>query len=120
MTNLSLVGSATGETVGDNSTIPSATGSQGLSSSSGSYVGDYFPGYPNSYPWSNTYHCSKCGVWYTGYHCCSPVVVYPTVVSYPVYVQSPTDLTPLLEKLDELNEEIKKLRKQNKKAIDKA
>lgn len=52
--------------------------------------------------------CGSCGTYYIGYHNC-PYNTWPT--SYPVYYNYPTDLTPVLEKLDELLKEIKKLNK---------
>ena len=68
-------------------------------------------GYSPYYPYSSGYICPECGMWvyYGSCHACYKPV---TVISYPVYVQpAPTDLTPLLEKLDELKKEIKKLKK---------
>jgi len=102
---------------GANSTVPSSGSSAPLSNGGYYGTGDYY--YYPTYPlYTGGYTCPGCGTWvmYGYYHNCYP----KTVISYPVYIQQPVDFTPLLEKLDELTEEIKKLRKQNKKAIDKA
>ena len=120
MTNSSpVVDSTTSYTMvklssGANSTVPSSSGNGQLSTGTG-YYGTYYPSYPNysPYPYTTGYTCPRCGtyVYYGNYHSC-----YPTVISYPVYIQSPpVDLTPLLEKLDELTDEVKKLRKKQKK-----
>ena len=111
-----------------NSTVPSSSSGQlssagyytdnttgGYGYSTGDFPTHYYPGwkpYPY-YPYTNGYTCPGCGTWvyYGNYHNCYP----KTVISYPVYVQQPVDLTPLLEKLDELTEEVKKLRKKQKK-----
>lgn len=102
---------------GANSTVPSSSSGRLSMDGYGYSTVDYPGTYPAYYPSVNGYICSGCGTWvYNGnYHNCYPNIV----ISYPVYVQSPVDLTPLLEKLDELTEEIKKLRKQQKK-LDKA
>jgi hypothetical protein len=103
---------------GANSTVPSSGTGQltsGYGYSTGDFPTHYYPWKPYTYP--TGYTCPGCGAWvyYGNYHNCYP----KTVISYPVYIQQPVDLTPLLEKLDELTEEIKKLRKQTKKALDK-
>lgn len=77
----------------------------------GSSINPYYPGW---YPKTAGYTCPNCGTYvYGGYqHSCWPRPVYPTVIYQPVYIpQPPTDLTPLLEKLDDLTKEVKKLRK---------
>ena len=92
-------------------TMMTVGGSAGSSGGSG-----YPTSYPGSYPYPYTtgYTCPNCGtyVYYGSYHYCYPKVILPTVIYQPVYIpQAPTDLTPLLEKLDELTKEVKKLRK---------
>lgn len=66
--------------------------------------GNYGPGYIGSTTTTTAWNggiCTRCGLHYAGYHVCSymPVYVYPT--------------TP---RVDELIDEIKKLRKELKKA----
>lgn len=104
-------------------TVGGSAGSSGgysvstsLPSTGGKYYGTGYPtSYPGSYPYPSTtgYTCPNCGtyVYYGNYHSCYPKVI-PTVIYQPVYIpQAPTDLTPLLEKLDDLTKEVKKLRK---------
>jgi hypothetical protein len=96
--------------VGSTSLDSSVVGSS--SGYANSVYGTFYPSY-QPYPYPTGYTCPSCGVYvyYGNYHSC-----VPKVISYPVYIypqSTPVDLTPLLEKLDELTEEIKKLRKQN-------
>ena len=121
MTNSSPVMSGSGNTytmmrlsTGSNSAAGYTDNTAGTSA--GGYSGStYYPGwYPNSYPTTTGYTCTKCGTYVlNGYtHYCYPkTTVYPTVIYQPVYIPQPTDLTPLLKKLDDLTEEVKKLRK---------
>lgn len=69
-----------------------------------------------TYTTGDSYQCAQCGAWVIGYHSCwtAPYNTWPNnTPSYPTtYIYQPTDLTPVLEKLDEL---LKEIRKQNKK-----
>lgn len=117
-----VVSNATYEMVSVGSS--SAESSSGTGMTTGGYYGNaigdyYYPGYyPNYTPWTNWYTCSKCGALVCGYHNCTPPV---TVISYPVYIPAvnPIDTKALEDKLDELTEEIKRLRKQTKKQLEK-